>query len=282
MKNIRRFAILAALAAIFLLFACAGCTPKRVFNPGLSTPSSAWKEFLSSYGGEIRDAGILVNASLYYTRVSPTRRSNRTVLRMWGDLDLPLRLDVSAGIGRILAHIREDRGGLTAYYPESRAAYTHENPVLGATRLGMPFPFALKDLAHVLAGSFASLVPKNYENGTRTGKGYVFTFAQGPVAVLELDGWARPVRMEGTSRIYNGELRGWSVEFDRYPEEGAGVPQAQMLILAMDNGEKGVLRVKKRELRSSRWPEKSMEMLLPEGTALHRMDMVTIYLEEGS
>ena len=58
---------------------------------------------------------MLIKGSLYYSRVTPTRRTNRTLFSMWGDFDGPMRLDVSAGIGKLLAHIREDRAGLLVY-----------------------------------------------------------------------------------------------------------------------------------------------------------------------
>lgn len=274
MRISRRFSFLGMLILTGLMALPLGCAPRKAFKPGMTTPQVAWEAFQQNYCASLSAPSISVKASLYYTRVTP-RRSNRTVLSLWGDFSRPLRLDVAAGIGRNLAHIREDSGGLTAFYPDQRAAYTHANPVLGATRLGMPFPFSLMDLARVLGGSFATLVPAEFGQGERTATGYEYHFGEGPVSLLVLDGWARPVRMEGRTRIYNGEERDWSIDFTRYPDSTAGVPQPGMLTLALDTGEKGVLRVKSRDQRNGDWPEQALDLSLPDGTDLFRLDTNT-------
>mgnify|MGYP000259453761 CR=1 FL=1 len=271
MQAVRRFSLSGLILAAGLLALAAGCAPKKAFKPGLDTPREAWTEFRENYCAPLPSSGISITASLFYTRVKP-KRSNRTVINLWGDFDHPLRLDIAAGIGRKLAHIREDDGGLTVFYPDQRAAYTDPNPVLGATRLGMPFPFSLRDLAHMLGGSFASLAPDDFDSGERTESGYVFRFNKGPVSLLALDGWARPMRLEGKTRIYNGDLRGWSIDFDRYyPDDGKGVPQPGMLRLGIDNGEQGVLRVKNRDFRNGDWPDQALGLSLPDGTDIFRL-----------
>ncbi|WP_147819325.1 hypothetical protein [Salidesulfovibrio onnuriiensis] len=284
MQATRRIFLSALLLGASLLVLVSGCTPRKAFRPGMDTPPSAWSVFRESYCAPLPAQSVSVTASLFYTRVLDTgiKRSNRTTLNLWGDFARPLRLDVAAGIGHALAHIREDSGGLTAFYPDQKAAYTHVNPVLGATRMGMPFPFSLQDLARVLAGSFSSLVPERYDSGERTAQGYEFRFDRGPVSLLVLDGWARPVRLEGATRIYNGDMRGWSIEFDRYPDEAKGVPQPGVLNLSIDNGETGVLRVKSRSFRNGDWPGQALDLSLPEGTDLFRLDTNVRSHEEES
>lgn len=280
-----RTPLLGILMVAGLLALSAGCAPRqKAFKPGLDAPQSAWTEFARNYRAPLPSPAISVRASLVYTRVLGVNRTraNRTTLNLWGDFSRPLRLDVAAGIGRKLAHIREDSGGLTAFYPDQRVAYTHTNPVLGATRLGMPFPFSLLDLASLLGGTYSTLVPVRFDVGRRTETGYEFEFKGSPVSLLVLDGWARPVRMEGATRIYNGEQQGWSIEFDRYPDEFQGVPQPGMLRLNIDNGEKGVLRVKSRDFRTGDWPGQALDLALPEGTDLYRLDGTAGSHEEES
>jgi hypothetical protein len=45
-----------------------------------------------------------------------------------------------------------------------------------------------------------------------------------------------------------------------------------MLSLALESGEKGVLRVKSLQLKRGAWPEKKLDLPLPEGTELFRLD----------
>jgi hypothetical protein len=277
--------LLVALCTGAALFA--GCAPKKAFGPGMDTADAAYTAFRDGYCHAPAGASVLISGSLYYTRVKPTKRSNRTLIRLWGDFSRPLRLDVAAGMGRMLAHIREDRGGLTAFYPDQKAAYTHMDPVIGATRLGMPFPFSLRDLALVLGGSFSELLPYPPVEAVRTATGFEYSFSQGPVTRLKLDGWARPVRMEGATPIKNHATRGWSIDFSRYPDDRTvKAPLPRMLSLALESGEKGVLRVKNRELKQGAWPEQKLDLPLPEGTELFRLDARRVIThkttEEGS
>ncbi len=260
---------LLTLCACSALFA--GCAPKKVFAPGMDGPDKAYAVFKDAYCAPPQGKSLVVSASLYYTRVKPTKRSNRTVIRLWGDFARPLRLDVAAGMGRMLTHIREDDGGLTAYYPDQKAAYTHPYPVVGAQRLGMPFPFPLRDLALMLGGSYAELLPYPPHEAIRSAKGFEYTFNQGPVTRLLLDGWARPVRMEGITQFKNRPTLHWSIDFNRYPETGTA-PQPNMISLQLETGEKGVLHIKSRELKQQAWPEQKLDLPLPEGTELFDLD----------
>ena len=266
-----RLTLLSAVLAALLL--APGCTPRRAPDSGPATPEAAWKVFRRSYCVPREEPGLLVKASLYYTRVKPTKRTNRTLVTLWGDFDGAMRLDIAAGIGKLLAHIRENDGGLLVFYPTEKKAYAHVNAVLGATRLGMPFPFSLNELARVTAGDFSGLIPSLPSEGVRTDDGFRYVLDHGLVTVLELDRDGRPILLEGrTTKAYE-TAREWRLEINSFEDPaGKAPPLPGRLTLALDNGEKGVLRIRSRALKVAPWPAKALEMALPSDVEFHRLD----------
>jgi hypothetical protein len=263
----------AATAAVLILAVLSGCATRIPPGLMLDTPKEAWSAFRQHYCVRPEGEGVRVRASLYYSRIKPTKRTNRTLISLWGDFDGPMRLDVSASIGTLLAHIREDDAGLLVFYPEDRRAYTHQNSVLGATRLGMPFPFSLSDLAHALTGDFSPLAPRRYAKAEADGENYAYTFSAGLVRRIVLDRLGRPVRLEGLTSLTREVARKWVFTVDRYDDAAQGqIALPDKLTLSMDNGERGVLHIKSRELMLTAWPARAMALDLPEDVVPVRLD----------
>lgn len=276
-----RFCVLAGLGLAFLLAACA----PRVELPRYAECEANLDAFQARFvNPPVIASGVAVRASLLY---STPQRSNRTDVQIFGDYGRPLRLDVRAGLGTMLALMREDASGLLAFYPEKSRAYAHTDPVIGAQLLGMPFPFALRDLALVLAGHFGSLVPAETPPAgvrVRPGGGFAYTYANGPVRLLVVDVYGRPERMEGElSRHFKTQAeregavvagpRVWSLVFSDYPEDD-GDPQgpARILTLGLPRGESAVLRVKALDERGQPWPIKALALPLPAGSTFMSLD----------
>jgi len=265
--------VLVASVAALMLVALSGCATKRPSDAVQSTPEAAWQVFRQYYCTPPKAPGLLVKASLSYSRSKPIKRTNRTVISMWGDFSGPMRLDISAGIGKLLAHIREDEKGLLVFYPSDKKAYAHANSVLGATRLGMPFPFSLNELANVIVGDFSGLVPNKYAETSRKNSGFAYQFNDGLVSRVVLDETGRPILLEGrTTKAYE-TAQAWRLEINTYEEAvGKAAPLPGRLTLTLDNGEKGVLRIKARELKLVAWPAKSTGLKLPKDVKMIRLD----------
>jgi hypothetical protein len=133
-----------------------------------------------------------VRGSFTYTAPEPRKKTNRTVMLFFGDLGGPLRLDVQASIGTPLAFIREADEGLLAFYPERKAAYRHWDPVAGAQRLGLPFPFSLRDLASLLAGDFGPWCPWSTTACGHPGTGFEYSLLRGRITRLVWTSGAGP------------------------------------------------------------------------------------------
>lgn len=268
-----RLTLFPAVLAVLLLVAASGCTPKKSADRDPGSSKAAWQVFRQHYCTPPVAPGLLVKASLYYTRVKPQERTNRTLVSLWGDFSGPMRLDIAAGMGKLLAHIREDEHGLLVFYPLDKKAYAHTNPVLGATRLGMPFPFSLRELAKVIAGDFSGLVPTLPKKGTRTDDGFRYTLTNGLATTLTLDQAGRPILLEGRIVKAYDSARTWRLEINSYEEPtGPAAPLPHSLTLSLDNGEKGVLRIRSRVLKIAPWPAKALGLTLPEDVEFHRLD----------
>jgi len=260
----------ALLAAILLLALASGCAPKQPVALHFDSAEVAWQVFQDHYCRPIDGPGLKVKASLHYTREKPDRRSNRTGVTIWGDFGGPVRLNVSAALGKIVAMIREDTDGLLIFYPTEDKAYAHANPVLGATSLGMPFPFSLNELSKVAMGDFSGLTGKAYAKVTIKDSSYVFTLEDGLATTITLDGNGRPIIIEGSARTAYDSNRQWQLALENFDKKPT--PQPAKLVLTMNNGEKGVLRIKSREIRMERWSDKATTLTLPDETQFYWLD----------
>ena len=274
MRRAGTMRILTATVAALSLLVVLGCKAKPASELVMDSPEAAWESFRANYCVSPDQPSLLVKASFQYSRTKPIKRTNRTLVSLWGDFDGPMRLDIKAGMGKLLAHIREDQSGLLVFYPMEKRAYAHSNPVLGATRLGMPFPFSLGELARVSVGDFSGLVPKTFEKAERTVKGYVYTLNDGLASTATLDTTGRPLLLKGQTQGEQGTKSNWGLEINSYGDEDAAnpFPMPGRVTLTTDHGEKGVLRIKARELKVQAWSEESTGLELPDNIVYHRLD----------
>jgi len=265
--GLRRAALLLALLAV------GACAP-RIELPHHDDAAADLAAFRARFvTPEPAGVGVAVRASLLYS--TPTK-ANRTDVQLFGDYVRPLRLDVRAGIGTMLALMREDSSGLLAFYPNDKRAYAHSDPVVGAQLLGLPFPFALRDLALVISGQFGTLIPAEPARVRAIpGGGFAFSYDSGPVRLLVIDQYGRPERMEGIlSQHFKAQVerdgaaisgpRVWGLVFTGYPEdEGDPVGPAKTLTLTLPKGDSAILRVKSVTPRVEPWTTKALTITLP-------------------
>ncbi|NDV20485.1 hypothetical protein GO013_13800 [Pseudodesulfovibrio sp. JC047] len=267
---------LATSAVALLLMLAVGCTTKTPSDMGMSSPDMVWTAFRQQYCVTQDTTAIKVTASLYFTRVAPRKRTNRTLMTLWGDTNGTMRLDLAASIGTSLAHIREDDSGLLVFYPSDKEAYTHADPVLGVTRLGMPFPFSVAELGRVLTGQFSDLVPAQYksvEQRSTPDGGFRFMMTDPVVSSISLDREGRPVRITGPRAHPSDHAPRWVLEIDRFDTVSPdSAPLPGRITLTLNTGEKGVLHIKSREFILTAWPAKSLALPLPEGIVPIRLD----------
>jgi outer membrane biogenesis lipoprotein LolB len=248
-----------ALAACCVLSGCAAKTPTATDTQA----RQAWSKFRA--GSHDPWKPFLIQASLNF---SAPGKSHRVLLRLWGEPNYPLRLDFAAGMGQTFAMWREDGSGWLAYYPMSSAAYTHPDTRKGASILGMPLPFSLRELAAVLCGRFAEFTPQDYASVKVKPGGLEYALKGDPrLASVTLDLGGKPVAIAGKG------VEPWSVEFADYQDAG-GRELPHMITLTTPGGLKGVVRVKKYEQRGEPWPRTALELPLPERTIVYALDLM--------
>lgn len=226
-----------------------------------------YQNFRSTYGS-CNCTGVNLKASLYS---SSKNEGHRTTIQIWGERNSPLRLDVRAGIGAFVAHIKQDDSGLTAYYPKQETTYLHRNPVRGAQLLGLPLPFDLVQLSGVMIGCFPGLIPSIYDSAEqeRISGNMRYTFKSGPVSSITTTSEGRPVSITGRDNT------GWELIFSSYSEAANGKELPNTLTLVTKTGDKAVLRIKSRELKVTPWPEEALELRFPADTDIIRLDTGT-------
>lgn len=255
---------ISALILAFILATFSGCASRDV---PLRNPEDIYSGFRAEYGN-CNSSGVNLRASLYY---SSEGEGHRTTMHLWGERHSPLRLDVRAGVGAYIAHIKQDSEGLTAFYPKQETAYLHRDPVRGAQILGLPFPFGLKQLTGFMTGCFPNLIPPAFDSAglDKLSGNIIFTFQTGPISSITLEPDGRPVSLTGRGNT------GWDLSFASFAETENGRQLPDTLILVTEKGDKAILRIKSREFNVSPWPEKSMKMGFPDNTEIIRLDTDT-------
>ena len=116
---------------------------------------------------------------------------------LWSNGYLPIRLDVMAGIGVLVARIQETQDSFTAYAPNENKAIVHKGPQRVQLNFGRPVPFSLRDFSSLMRGRFhevfgaaEGLNPRALPNGD-----IAFTLSGGILpGMLELRPDGLPVR----------------------------------------------------------------------------------------
>jgi hypothetical protein len=250
--------IFPAHLACVLAFVCAfGCVPKKgALSPAEGQEKALWAAFIAPAAE--KEKAFSLSASL---NLQSPQKSARLLAKFWGNLERPLRLDLSTGLGQTFSLWREDELGWIAVYPLSNQAFTHADTKSGLSRLGMPFPFGLKDLAAIAAGRYGLILPAHYRSVKKTAKGFEYLLAPpSAVASVTLDFEGKPIHLTGRG------VEPWSVDLGDFAplESGRGLA-AQKIELTTPGGVKALLRVKKLELQPGPMDSKTLDLALPPG-----------------
>ena len=172
--------IAASLALLLLLLSLGACTARH--GATLPTPppvpepqvddraSQIWQRFVTRANtAEFMTGPFRINANLRYTDASG--KSTRVSSLLWGNgkagAPYPLRLDLLAGVGTVVAKVREDASSFTAFAPDEKTAWVHEGGSRTLASFGVPIPLSLSDLTMLLTGRSGLLfIPSTISNDT--------------------------------------------------------------------------------------------------------------------
>jgi len=255
---------LVLFAALLLL---AGCAAKTAAPPGEDLARTTWEAFRAREQKKHAEwKAFRVDAGLSF---ASQRKSGRLNLAFYGNTDLPLRLDLTLPMGGPYAFWVEDAQGFTAYYPGNQTAFTHRNTREGLSRMGLPLPFALRELAAVAIGRFDAFVPEKYASVKKRPEGYEYAFpASARLGALTLDFEGKPIHLTGRG------IEPWKVAFEDYQADAAGTAsdEARRVVLTTPGGAQVTLRIKKIEGRQTPWPDSALALPMPPGTAVRSLE----------
>ncbi len=253
----RRF-LLSALLFLPLL----ACTPKQVPGPSdgaTGDAAAAWNAYSARTRTEEATARpFRLSASLRYT--DNKGESTRVSSLFWGNgrTPYPLRLDLTAGVGTVVAKIRENNDNFTAYNPDEKTAYFHTRENRALSAFGVPIPLTLLDLSLILTGRGGTLFlpPVGETPSAETGPGgYVFRIQNAPLAgLLELSPQGVPV---------SWRQGGWTLAFE--PESDDPMRPHRVRI-TNSKGQEALIVVRSLDFPPMPFAGAQLELPLPPGT----------------
>ncbi|MHC1789356.1 hypothetical protein [Solidesulfovibrio sp.] len=258
-----RLLLLAALA--LWLSGCAAITAPP--PPAADEAKAVYAAFLAAQAHNEPIRAFSLSGSLSFAKGSKSGRLN---YRFYGNFANPVRLDLTTPMGGAYAHLRETGGEFTAFVPGRNTVFTHADTRTGASRLGMPLPFTLRELAAVVAGRLGELAPARYASAKKVADGYEYAFSGDPrLSSLTLDFQGKPRHLTGRG------LEPWRVDFeDDEAVPGMAAAVARRLVLTTPGGATLTLRVKSVQPRQAPYPAADLELPVPAQAAIRPLDAV--------
>ncbi|EMG36800.1 hypothetical protein PCS_02497 [Desulfocurvibacter africanus PCS] len=245
-----------ALILGLLLTLIAGCAARQPMLHPDDAPAEAWARFQETQqASAAMPNAFSLSASLYY---SAEGRTNRTILDIWGNRAYPLRLNIRAGIGTTLAHMREDGEGLMVFYPSENKAFIHPDSRAAMPALGLDLPFNLRDLSMLLLGSASRLMPAEYASARLDGQAYVYTLPSGS-AIAEV----RLLPDGSLSSLAGRGKQPWRIDITEYKQiSEAGIIPGR-LAMSVPPKQRATLRLRTLSFRDEPWATSALELKLP-------------------
>lgn len=249
------------LCGILLLGACA----KQVSLPPPDEKNATvtWQNFMHAAASRATPLPFRLSGSLRYTTPQDAHRFS---LQSWGNGDLPIRVDLSAGLGITVAKIRQGTNTLLAYSPQENVAILHPKGNDALFRMGIPVPFSIMDLNNLLTGRYTQLFSAAYQTVTLVPEdGFAYTLPTGRLTgSLQLDTLGRPLLWRGSQKY-----TGWTIYFSRY-EETRFPAQAlpRKLVVRYGKTHKAIILISQRNRPETAYTPDQLTLILPEGTQI--------------
>lgn len=234
-----------------------------------SKEEQIWQRFRTrAAAAENMTGPFRIAANLRYTDAEG--KTNRVSVLFWGNgqagSPYPLRLDLLAGVGSVVAKAREDERSFSIFVPEEKTVYAHEGDSGTLASFGVPIPLSLGDLSLLLTGrSGALFLPASVHNDTLTppehsltpqGARFTVTDSRLP-GVLELSDTGAPLSWSEL------QGKGWTIAL----EPGATNPlQPSRVRISHPGGYSALVVLKELERVSPPYSAARLALELPPGT----------------
>ncbi len=192
--------------------------------------------------------------------------SRRVTAILWGNAEKgsPVRLDVMAGVGAAVAHVRESSEGLVLYLPRDKHAYfcPSEQSRQALDKLNVPIPLNL-------AGLFALLQGRFYDVFRPDPQQHISLLTDGSISTPLVPGEGRLggtlfLTPNGIPFRWEDPVSGWIMEFS-YDGE-TKVPQPRKIAANGNDNRFAIVFVKLRETPAAPFSKKQTDLTLPANT----------------
>ncbi len=240
--------------------AVAGCALKAVPQPPQDDPvriQAVWNRFQANFGGTCPEMDFFARGSVNFTSAD---RSSRLLFSFWGHTHFPVRMDLQAGVGTMLALWREDETGWLGYHPGQGKAYQATDSRTGADRLGLTMPLRLDALAQVLSGCWGKMVPSEYAFAHTEADGFVYQFQElhsRAELLLSPDGVPVALRVQ--------DPQSWSISIHEWMTDQSRAPKRLHLRRHDSHAD---VRVQRLELADKLWQLDDLVLKFPPETLL--------------
>jgi len=229
-----------------------------------------WQRFTArANSAEGMTGPFRISANLRYT--DSAGKNTRVSSLLWGnnqaDSPWPLRLDLLAGVGMVVAKVHEDATSFTAFSPDENTAWVHEGGAQTLASFGVPVPLSLSDLTLLLTGRsgllFIPTAMPSEHTLTANGARYTVPDARLP-GVIELSESGAPIAWT--------ELKpgGWSIEFE--PDEVNPLLPTRLRI-SHPQGHSALIVVREIARVSPPYSTAQMELVLPPKTRRKALEL---------
>ena len=255
---------------------CSACVGQRSLgNKSEQDALTAWQSFAArANAAEVNTGPFRISATMRYTT---TKETTRVAAFLWGngnaDAPYPIRLDLLASVGNVVAKIREDHEIFMAFNPGNETAYFHPQGRSTLEAFGVPIPLSLEDLTLLLTGrsgmlflppstTVSSPMPKEFAH---TEKGTAFTISTARLSgILEVSPLGVPLVWR------ENKDTGWVITFD--PSEKNPLQPRRLLIThtgSSDTVYDAVIVIKEITHLPQPYTKAQLDLQLPKHTLLH-------------
>lgn len=275
---------LARIGCLLALMLFAGCASRTApVIPPAPTPEPPQVEeqqpqrselVWQSFADKAKTAKIItgpfrINATLRYTDANGENTRVSSIL--WGNGNIkspyPLRLDLQAGVGTVVAKAREDAKQFVVFSPDEEIAYVQAGGGRTLASFGVPVPLSLSDLTLLLNGQAGVLFIPPHKDGApdvpqvhaeeADAVSYLVTGARLPGIVRLSEKTGGPLSWREASG------KGWSITIE--PSDKNPL-QPQRLRIAHPKGYSALVVIKDRSRVSPPYTETQLGLILPPGT----------------
>lgn len=266
MKKLLRLACV--VFCLLFLSACAQHAPQIRIDQQASQieAEQVWAKYRAV--AESRNPSDSFSLSTSFRFKTP-KSSNRASLRIWGNGNDPVRIDILGPFGSVIAGLRVSSSRSIIYEPDNkRAVYSNSGQEL-FVRLGLSVPVSVQDIIALLRGNYTKLFPAMYDTAyveSDTNIAYTFSGKSRSSSSQKLTNGVLVLNKQGHPIVWEQKDKSMSISFENYDN---GLPDKIRVIAGTERS--ALFLIKERTKPATRFTQKALELTLPPDTKVTPM-----------